>query len=61
MERKIINGLGGIHIVTSDSLKGIKAELDDAKSFVGPRKIDVKAFDRNYNPLDVDYSKINFH
>lgn len=59
-ERKIINGVAVISTAVPGRLKGIKVEVDDEKSFVGvPRKIDVKAFDNNYNPLGVDYSRVN--
>ena len=59
-ERKIINGVAVISTSPVGNLKGIKAEIDDEKCFVGvPCKINVKAFDRNYNPLKVDYSRVN--
>ena len=59
-ERRITNGIAVISTAPVESLRGIKAELDDNKSFVGAsRKINVKAFDKNYNPLNVDYSNVN--
>ncbi len=59
-ERRIVNGVAVISTSPVGNLKGIKAEIDDEKGFVGvPCKINVKAFDKNYNPLKVDYSKVN--
>lgn len=58
-ERRISNGIAVISAAPVESLRGIRAEIDDSKGFVGAtRKIDVKAFDKNYNPLPIDYSKV---
>ncbi len=59
-ERRIINGLAVISTLPADSLKGIRAEADDKVGSIGePRSISVKAFDKNYNPLRVEHSKVN--
>lgn len=59
-ERRIINGVAVISTAAPGSLEGIKVEVDDEKGFVGvPRKIDVRAFDNNHNPLGVDHSRVN--
>ncbi|HZX21204.1 MAG TPA: phosphodiester glycosidase family protein, partial [Clostridia bacterium] len=60
IERKIINSVAIVSTSYSDSLKGIKVKTDSERNFVGvPCKIDVKAFDKNYNPLTVNYSRVN--
>lgn len=60
IERRINNGIAVISTSSPQGLKGLKAKMDDERSFVGvSRKIDVKAFDHNYNPLGVDHSKVN--
>jgi len=59
-ERRITNGIAVISTSPVESLRGITAQIDDNKSFIGSsRKISAKAFDKNYNPLNVDYSKVN--
>ena len=59
-ERRIVNGIAVMSKSPVESLRGITVEADDNKSFVGAsRKITVKAYDKNYNPLNVDYSKVN--
>ncbi len=61
VERKIINSVAIVSTSPESSLKGIKAEIDGEKIFVGiPYKINVKAFDKNYNPLWVNNSKVKF-
>ncbi|NMA04450.1 MAG: phosphodiester glycosidase family protein, partial [Clostridiales bacterium] len=61
VERKIINGIAVVSTAPAGSLRGIKAEIDNEKIFAGtPYKIDVKAFDKNYNPMKINYSKVNF-
>ncbi|MCC5910477.1 MAG: phosphodiester glycosidase family protein [Clostridiaceae bacterium] len=61
-ERRITNGLAVIANPSNQAmLGGIKAQFDYDRSFIGgSRRINVKAFDRNYNPLSVDYSKLEF-
>lgn len=61
VERKIINGIAVVSTAPADGLGGIKAGIDNEKIFVGtPYKIDVKAFDKNYNPIKINYSRVNF-
>ena len=61
VERKIINSVAIVSTSPESSLKGIKAGIDDEKIFVGiPYKINVRAFDKNYNPLWVNHSKVKF-
>lgn len=59
-ERRISNGLAVVSKAANSNLKEIKLELDDTRGFVGSsRKINLKAIDENYNPLEIDYSKVN--
>lgn len=60
-ERRIINGLAVVSQEPQGEVKGIKAEFNYDKSFVGAsRNITVKAFDINNNPLNVDTSQLRF-
>lgn len=59
-ERRIANGIAVISTSPVESLRGITGEIDNNNSFVGAsRKISIKAFDKNYNPLKVDTSRVN--
>lgn len=59
-ERKIINSVAIVSTSPESSLKGIKAGIDDEKIIAGtPYRINVKAFDKNYNPLTVNYSRVD--
>lgn len=60
VERRIVNGIAVKSSFDTESLQGIKTEIDNEKSFIGAsREINIKAFDRNYNPLNVDKSRVN--
>lgn len=60
-ERRIINGVAVISKAPLESLRGIKAEIEENISFVGAsREMKIKAFDKNYNPLTVDNSQLKF-
>ncbi|SDK96496.1 phosphodiester glycosidase family protein [Natronincola ferrireducens] len=61
VERRIINGLAVVNQAPITELQGIKAEINEDRSFVGvSRDITVKAFDKNYNPLVVDAGNLKF-
>jgi exopolysaccharide biosynthesis protein len=60
-QRRIINGIGIVSKAPKESLEGIKAEVEETRGFIGiGKEINVKAYDRNFNPLPVNYSQVNF-
>ncbi|AKL96753.1 hypothetical protein CACET_c33090 [Clostridium aceticum] len=60
-ERRIVNGLAVVSPGFQTELKGITAEINEDKGFVGAsREIMVKAFDTNYNPLSANQKELNF-
>ncbi len=60
IERRIINGIAVKSNSSSGNVEGIKTEIDNDKSFVGAsREINVKAFDENYNPVNVNQFNVN--
>lgn len=61
-ERRLMNGIGVVSTAPQADLAGIKIQAQDTNVFVnGSRQLDIKAYDENYNPLPVDYSRIKWH
>lgn len=60
-ERRIINGLAVVAQAGQAELGGIKAEINESKTFIGAaREITVKAFDTNNNPLMIDGEQLKY-
>jgi len=60
-ERRIVNGLAVVSQGSQTELKGITAEINEDRGFVGAsREIMVKAFDTNNNPLLANQNELNF-
>ena len=62
-ERSLQNGIGIINTSPKSSIvEGIKLEATDSNVFVDTsRKFTLKAYDKNYNPIEVDYSKVEWY
>lgn len=61
-ERRLMNGIGVISTAPKAAIGGIKLQVQDANVFSGTsRQLEVKAYDQNYNPLTVDYSRVRWH
>lgn len=60
-QRRIVNGLAVVSKSAAGSLNGIRAEADYPATFIGlGRRIDVRAFDQNYNPIQVNNSEVQY-
>ncbi|MFA5577316.1 MAG: phosphodiester glycosidase family protein [Tissierellaceae bacterium] len=58
-ERLVINGVGVFSNAPVSELNSIEISTDDLNMFVGSsRKISLKAYDKHYNPVEVDDSLI---
>lgn len=62
-ERRLMNGIGIVNTAPStDEVGGIKLETTDNNIFVNTsRTLTIKAYDTNYNPMNIDISGINWH
>ncbi len=62
-ERNLMNGIGIVNTSPkSNIIEGAKLETSDSSVFVDTtRKFELKAYDKNYNPVDVDYDDIEWY
>ncbi|NLK43796.1 MAG: phosphodiester glycosidase family protein [Tissierellia bacterium] len=60
-ERPVINGVGVFSNAPKGSLSSIEVSTDDTNMFVvTSRNLTVKGYDKYYNPVEIDESKIQF-
>lgn len=60
-ERRIANGIGISSTAPETSIKGISLSTNDSNVFVNTKRtLTVKGYDRNYNPMDIDPSNVNW-
>lgn len=60
-ERLLVNGIGVVNKGNPGMINGINIEMEDTSIFVDSRrKINIKAYDINYNPLIIEDYKINW-
>ena len=62
-ERSLMNGIGIVNTSPkTNALKDIKLETKDTSVFVDTsRQFTLKAYDQNYNPMEVDYRKVKWY
>lgn len=61
-ERSIMNGIGVVTTASKESrLGGIKLHMKETNMVVNTSKsIELKGYDKNYNPVDVDYDEVKW-
>ncbi|WP_425447114.1 phosphodiester glycosidase family protein [Dethiothermospora halolimnae] len=60
-QRRVINGLGVFNDAPKMPLKHIEIETDDTNIFVNTtRRFNIKGYDENYNPVEVDLDEVKF-
>lgn len=60
-ERRLMNGIGVVNNAPVTDLSGIILEAQDKNVFVNTsRQLTLKAYDKNHNPLPIDWSKVTW-
>ncbi|AOT70044.1 phosphodiester glycosidase family protein [Geosporobacter ferrireducens] len=60
-ERRLMNGIGVVNNAPITDLSGIILEVQDKNVFVNTsRELTLKAYDKNHNPLNVDWSRVSW-
>lgn len=61
-ERRLMNGIGVVNTAPQTAIAGVKLQTQDSNVFVNTsRQLEIKAYDKNHNPLPVDYSRVKWH
>ncbi|QEK11444.1 phosphodiester glycosidase family protein [Crassaminicella thermophila] len=62
-ERRIMNGIGIISTASKTSeLGGIILESEESNILIDTmKKLILKGYDKNYNPVEIDYDQVNWH
>ncbi|MFT9494634.1 phosphodiester glycosidase family protein [Anaerosolibacter sp.] len=61
-ERRLMNGIGVVNTAPQTAIAGVKLQTQDSNVFVNTsRQLEIKVYDKNYNPLPVDYSRVKWH
>lgn len=61
-ERRLMNGIGVVSTAPQAAIGGLKLQTQENNVFInGSRQLELKAYDTNYNPLPMDYSRVKWH